>query len=135
MAAWSGVGRRGAATRCVGFLEEGSVTLFHEGFAVAFVGGDGAGTASHRRRVVEGRHALEFAEDGVLVGEEIADEAHGVFLFHGEGGLRAWAEDASRQSGGEVCDVLFVGGGEVNQAREVVHAGVESRNVTESQLR
>lgn len=96
VAAWSWGRRRGAAAGCVGFLEEGSVTLFHEGFAVAFVGGDGAGSAAHRTGVVEGRHALEFAEDGVLVGEEVADETDSVFLFHGEGGLGARAQDASR---------------------------------------
>ena len=124
----------GAATGSIGFLEECSVTLFHEGFAIALVGGYGAGAPADGTGVIEGRHALEFAEDGVLVGKEVADETDSVFLFHCEGGLGAGAEDAARESGGEGRDVFLIGGCQVNQAREVVHAGVKSRNVTESQL-
>ena len=58
--------------------------------------------------------ALEFAEDGFFVVEEIPDQAVGVAIFEGEGVLGAGAEDARCERVCKVRDVVFVGGGEVD---------------------
>jgi len=72
----------------------------------------------------EGARALEFAEDGFFVGEEVADEAVGMAFVHCEWGVVARAEDARGEVVGEGYDEGFVGGGEFYKAGEVGGHGV-----------
>ena len=58
-----------------------------------------AGLVVQQTRVGVGL-TLEFAEDGVFVLEEVADEFVGVFLVHGDGVAGFGAEDAGREGGG-----------------------------------
>ena len=50
---------------------DGAVAGFHVDAAVAFVGADGSGSAGAGGCVAEGTGALEFAEDGFFVVEEV----------------------------------------------------------------
>jgi len=72
----------------------------------------------------EGTGALEFAEDGFFVGEEIADEAVGMAFVHCEWGVIARAEDARGDVVGEGYNEGFVGGGKFYQAGEMRGYGV-----------
>lgn len=56
--------------------------------------------------------AFELAEDGFLVGEKVTDQAVVVALVHGEGVVRAWAEDAGGKVVGESGNEGFFCGGE-----------------------
>lgn len=85
--------------------------------------------------MVEARHAFEFGKDCVFVREEVSDESVRVFLLHGERGLRLGPEDARGECCSQGIGIGFVSGGEVDEAREVVHAGIEGSDVSEAELR
>lgn len=51
--------------------------------------------------------------------EKVADEAIGVALMEGKGGVGTGAKDAGGEIVGEGGDIGFVGGGELNEAGEV----------------
>lgn len=102
----------GSGTAVAGFRGDGAVAGFHVGTAVAFVSADtaeagraGGGVAA--RGVCQGRGAFQLAEDGFLMGEEVANEAVGVALMHGEGCVCTRAEDAGGKGLGERGNVLF----------------------------
>lgn len=98
MGAASGRGLRAAGTAPRG---DGAVAGFHVGSAVAFVGADGSGAAGAGGRVAEGAGALEFAENGFFVVEEVADQTVTVAFVHRQAAFDAWAEDAGGQVVGE----------------------------------
>jgi len=107
------------------------------GFAVAFVGADGAGTAWYwggvglGSAVVGGRFhgqgavevcrcdAFELAEDGFVVGENVAEEAVAVLFAECDGGFHAGSEDAWGDDLGELSGVCLIGGCEVDQTYEM----------------
>ena len=78
--------------------------------------------------------ALQLAKDGFLVVEEIAHQAIGVALMHGEGVFDAGTQDAGREGLREGGDEGFVRGGKFDEAGEVRRDGVEGGDVGEAQL-
>jgi len=62
--------------------------------------------------VAESAGALEFAKDGFLVLEEVADEAVAVAFVHCQTAFYAWTEDAGSEVMGECGYEGFVCGGE-----------------------
>ena len=78
--------------------------------------------------------ALQLAEDGFLVVEEIADQAIGMALVHGQGVFHAGPQDAGREGLRERGDEGFVGRRELYQACNVCADGVEGGDVGEAQL-
>lgn len=127
-------GRAGStATARAGFLEQSPIPLFHEGLSIALVSANGArSVASNRRGVVESGHSLQLAEDSSLVTEEIANKTVGVLLLQRQRSFGLWSEDTGCESGSKAGYETFVGRGEVNQAGEVVHAGVEGGDIGEA---
>lgn len=102
----------GSGTTVAGFGGDGAVAGFHVGTTIAFISADtaeagraGGGVATGS--VCQGRGAFQLAEDGFLVGEEIANEAVGVALVHGEGCVCTRAENAGGKGLGERGGVLF----------------------------
>lgn len=102
----------GSGTTVAGFGGDGAVAGFHISTAVAFVSADtaeagraGGGVATGS--MCQGRGAFQLAEDGFLMGEEIANEAVGVALVHGEGCVCTRAEYARSEGLGERGGVLF----------------------------
>jgi hypothetical protein len=78
--------------------------------------------------------SLELAKDGFFVGKQIADKLVSVLLLHCQRGFLAGAKHARSNAGSEGGDILLIGGGELNEAGEVVHAGVEGSDIGESEL-
>lgn len=72
---------------------------------------DGAVGAEDGGGVPEGGGAFQLPEDGVLVRQEVAEEAGVVFFLKLQRGLSAGAEDARGEVGGEARDVVVIGGG------------------------
>lgn len=114
-------------------VRDGAVARLRRRAAVALVGADGARPAGAAER--HGRRlALELAEDGLLVREEVADQAVAVALVHRERALHAGAQDARRQRLRQRRDVRLVGRRQVDQAREMGHERVERGDVVETEL-
>lgn len=78
--------------------------------------------------------AFQLPENRVLVVEEIAEELVGEFLVHGDGVTGFGAENAGGKGGGETCNVVLWGGGEVDEAGEVRGEGVKGGNIVETEL-
>lgn len=106
---------------------------FHSSTAVTLICADGSWTVGGRDTQCA-RLALQLAEDGILMCEQITDQAIAVALIHGETALNARSENTGRQDLSQQSDVLFVGRGQVNQACEVGHDGIKRGDVDEAEL-
>jgi hypothetical protein len=134
--AWRRAGGAAPSTADLSLLEQGTLACLHIGTAVALVGANGTrAVGCHGTGMREGGHALEFREDGILVLEQIADQPVGVLLLHSQGSFRARSEDTGCQRRSQRSNVLLIGRCQVNQTSKVVHAGVKSSNVGQTELR
>jgi hypothetical protein len=77
---------------------------------------------------------FQFAEYGILVSEQVANETVAVALVHSQGVLDARAKNARSKCLSQRSDVFFVGRGQINQAREVSHNGIKRSDVNETEL-
>ncbi len=102
----------GSGAVVAGFRGDSAVAGFHICATVAFIGADTAEARGAGGRVTAGcvcqcRCAFKLAEDSFFVGKEVPNEAVGVALVHGEGGVCTRAEDTGGEGLGERGDVLF----------------------------
>jgi hypothetical protein len=116
-------------------VDNGTLAGLHCCTTVALICADGAGAVRAGAAESEGtRLAFQFAKDGILVGEQVADKTIAVALVHGQGILYARAKNARSKSLSQQSDVFFVGRGQINQAREMSHNGIKRSDVDETEL-
>ena len=117
-------------------VDDSSLTGFHGSTSVAFVGADGSCTGLVPGAVdaKSTRLAFELAEDGILVGKQVADQSVAVAFVHRQAALESRAENTGGESLCQRSDVVFVGRGQINQACEVGHNGIKRSNIHEAKL-
>ena len=129
-----------SGTAVAGLGGNGAVAGLHVGAPVALVGADTVEAWIAGRRgitagsVCQGGGAFELAEDGFLVGEEVANETVGVTLVHSEGGVGTGSEDTRGEGLGERRDILFCCGREFDEAGKVCSYCVEGGDVGKAKL-
>ena len=84
--------------------------------------------------MVHGACSLELAKDFLFMIEEVAYEAVGVTLVHGERGFGTGTKDTGCEGLGEGGNVGFVCRGKLDEAGEVGGDRVEGSNVCETEL-
>lgn len=82
----------------------------------------------------QSRCTLQFSENGVLMREEVTNEAVAVALVHGERVLLARAQNARSQRVCESGYVVLVRRGELDETNKVSDDGIQSGNVRQAQL-
>ena len=130
----------GCGAAVAGFRGDGAVARFHISTTVTFIGANAAearvagGGSVTARGVGQGGGALELAENGFFMGEEVADEAVGMAFVHSERGVCAGAKDAGGKGLGERGDVLFCCRGEFDKTGKVGGYCIEGGDVSKTEL-
>jgi hypothetical protein len=126
----------GSGTSGSAAVDNGSLPGFHGCAPVALVCADGSctGLVAGAVDAQSTRLAFELAEDGILVSEQVADQSVAVSFVHRQAALEARAENTGGEGLGQRGDVLFVGGGQVNQACEMSHNGIKRSDIHKTEL-
>lgn len=82
----------------------------------------------------EGTSALELAENGFFVSEEVANEAVIVAFVHGQGGFYAGTKNTRGENLAERRNEGFVGRSQLDETREVCRYCVECGDIGETKL-